>query len=665
MEEIKRVFLTRRRIFVWLLLVGYCLFFFGKPLLSEGVFDTRDGWAPYLENYRQTQPDKIMIQLNKATDSGQDMTVLDTYGRMFYNQVRYLLEYPEFLEHVQWQAGTMLNVSIFMTDDASVLKTAADYKRMEGVPLSIGMDQAVTHAMWRDTSDWLLAAWMFVIAFSFLAERKRGLWNTVCASPGGRMKLPLSRFVCLILAAVTGAAVLTGIEAVTGWVIYGGFDELDRYVQSIEMFKGFTVPLTIGQFWLYYGTLRAVGAFLTGLVFWLFFELIPDRRLAAIGFALFAGLEYVLFRVFPGDYLVDTVNLFMWISPKNLLKSYEVLTPFGLALSRLDVFFWAGAAGLVLGIPGILLCYKLRKPTAGIGWVLRLTDWWRRKTAGIGFHGNLFFQELYKMLVTGRGAIVLLAAMLICYGVAQSPYLGNDGGVVNQSLETYYRQSQGPITGDTDAYIARQEEKLAALETEKELLEIRYSRGSIGDVEYRVMSYLYQDIGERKLALEQFEADTAYLKTVPDGHVVPHWVYAELFGVGSSRTVNTLFVISFLACALLCVLYASTERATGMTKARRAAPNGRGKALAARYGAGIVFTALMCAAVWGLQLWLLKDSYGKLPFMNAPIVCLRYFRDFGQDVTILGHWITQNLLRTAAVSAASVGLLWLTDRLQK
>ena len=87
MEEIKRVFFTRRRVFVWLLLVGYCLFFFGKPLLTDGVFDTREGWSPYLENYRGMEPEKILTQLDKITDGGQDMSVLDISGRLFYNQV--------------------------------------------------------------------------------------------------------------------------------------------------------------------------------------------------------------------------------------------------------------------------------------------------------------------------------------------------------------------------------------------------------------------------------------------------------------------------------------------------------------------------------------------------------------------------------------------------
>ena len=664
MQEIKRVLLSKRRVLIFLILVGYCLFFFGKPLLSGNAFATRDGWMPYLETYREAELKKIKSNLNKITKNGEDYFALDTYGHLFQNQVNYLLEYPEFLENVQWQAGTMLNVSIFRTDEDTVLKTAQDYKRMEGVELSIGIDQAVTHAMWKDTSDWPLAAYMLVVAFSFLAERKRGLWNTVCASPGGRVKLPLCRLVCLFAAALVGAAVFTFIEAATGWVLYDGLSQLGRTVQSIEMFKGFTIPMTIGQFWLYYAALRFVGAFLTGMVFWLFFELIPDRRLAAIAFALFAGLEFVLFKLFPGDYLLDTVNLFMWISPKNLLKSYEVLSPFGLTFSRLDVYFCVGIFGAVAGTAAILVCYKVRKPTGGIAWVTRLTDWWRRHTAAVGFHGRLFFHELYKMLVTGRGAIVIVAALLIGYSVAQSPFLGNDGGVVNQALESYYRQSQGKVTQESWDYLAKQQEKLATMRQEQESLQRRYEKGWVSDLEYRALSYQYQDLAEREMALVQYEQDLNTLSAMENSYIVPHWVYAELFGVGGS-TVGTLQVLSALAVALLCVLYASTEGSTGMTKARRATPGGRGKALIARYGAGIVFSAVISLLIWGLQMYLLYHSYGAMPLLHAPIRCLHYFENITASVSILGYWAILVAGRTAAMCALSAGLLWLTDRLQK
>ena len=178
------------------------------------------------------------------------------------------------------------------------------------------------------------------------------------------------------------------------------------------------------------------------------------------------------------------------------------------------------------------------------------------------------------------------------------------------------------------------------------------------------MSFQFQDLSEKKMALNQYEQDLQTLANIENAHIMPHWVYAELFGIGS-KTVGTLQVVAALAVALLCVLYASTEGSTGMTKARRATPGGRGKALIARYGAGIVFSALISLTIWGLQLYLLYDSYGAMPFLNAPICCLKYFADMKQSVTIIGHWVTLVAGRTALMSALSVGLLWLTDRLQK
>lgn len=102
-----------------------------------------------------------------------------------------------------------------------------------------------------------------------------------------------------------------------------------------------------------------------------------------------------------------------------------------------------------------------------------------------------------------------------------------------------------------------------------------------------------------------------------------------------------------------------------MTKARRATPGGRSKALIARYGAGMVFSALISLLIWGLQLYLLYDSYGAMPLLNAPIRCLHYFENVTSSVSILGYWAMGVAGRTVLMSALSAGLLWLTDRLQK
>ena len=664
MEEIKRVLLTRRRLLVLALLVLYCVFHFFKPLLSDNAFEQRDGLQPYLENYRDVPLVNIQRQLNKITKDGQDYWALDRYGHLLGNQVEYLIDYPKFLENVQYQAGTMLSVSIFRTDDDSVLKTAEDYARMEGIELTIGVDAAVSHAFWNtNPTDYLLAAYVMVIVFSFMAERKRGLWNLVCASAGGRTKLAVSRLICLLIAALVGAVLFTSIEVVSGWIRFGGFDELDRYVQSIQEFKGFTIPMTIGRFWIFYGFLRFLGAFLVGLVFWFFFEAIPDRRLAAIAFALFAGAEYALFELLPGNYLLDTLNLFMCIHPKELLLSYEVLSPFGLTLGRIESFLVLCGAAALVGIAALLILNKYRKPTGGIGWVTRLTDFWRRHTASIGFHGKLFFHELYKMLVTGRGAVVFLAALLICYSIAESPYLGEDG-VVSQSLETYYRQSQGPVTQNSYDYLAKQRDKLEQRKADFAIAQRSYENGAMSSTEYRAIQLQMQNIPEQEQALAQYEQDLQTLSAMKNGYIVPHWVYGELFGI-QDNTASTMLTMSFLAVSLICVLYATTESATGMTKARRATVNGRTKALIARYGAGAAFSVVVCVVIWALQILLLKDGYGVLPLLEAPVTCLHYFRDLSENMSIFGYWCLLSGTRTLMMCVWSVALLWATDRLQK
>ncbi len=665
MEEIKRVLFTRRRILVLLLLLGYCIFHFCKPMLGDNAFAQKEGLKPYLETYRETPLERINRELNKITNNNEDYWALDMYGHMLQQQVEYLMDYPKFLKSVEQQAGTMLGVSIFRNDDDSVIKTAEDYARMKDVELSIGVDNAVTHAFWNNNpTDYLLTEYMLVIVFSFMAERKRGLWNLVCASAGGRTKLAVSRLLCVVLAALAGAVLFTGIEAVSGWILYGGFDELARIVQSIEMFKGLTIPMTIGQFWLFYAFLRFAGAFLVGLVFWLFFEAIPDRRLAAIAFALFAGLEYVLFTILPGSYLLDTLNLFMCIHPKELVLSYEVLSPFGLTLGRIESFLVLCAAVSVVGLTALLIINRTRKPTGGIGWVTRLTDFWRRHTAAIGFHGKLFFHELYKMLITGRGAIVFLAALLICHSIAESPYLGNDGGVVSQSLETYYRQSQGQVSQASYDYLVKQHDKLEQRKVEYAEAVAKYESGSMSSAELRIIQLQMQNIQEQEQALVQYEQDLEFLGAMENGHIVPHWVYAELFGI-QDNTASTLQAVSFIAVSLICVLYASTEASTGMTKARRATVKGRSKALIARYGAGAAFSALVCGMIWALQLFLLKESYGSLPWLEAPVSCLHYFRDVSENISIIGYWGLQSALRTVMMCVWSVALLWATDRVQK
>ncbi|MFR0734259.1 MAG: hypothetical protein ACLSHU_08800 [Oscillospiraceae bacterium] len=142
---------------------------------------------------------------------------------------------------------------------------------------------------WGEPFRLALGAYMALVVASFLEERKRGLWTMVCASPAGRLGLPVWRLGAVALGALLGSAVLTCTELSHAYWMYGGLSELGRVLQSVSSFQDFTYPMTIGSFWLLYLLLRALGAFLLGLTLWFLQEAIADRRLVGVVWVLVLG----------------------------------------------------------------------------------------------------------------------------------------------------------------------------------------------------------------------------------------------------------------------------------------------------------------------------------------------------------------------------------------
>lgn len=250
---------------------------------------------------------------NQSRSASNNMS----YG-LLRNQAEYLTGFSDRLAEIQAQAENMSTVSIFAGSpysQANIRKTAADYRRLEGLPLTLGHDRAVEQVMGVDFSDWLLGIYMAVVVSAFLEERKRGLWNMVCASPSGRTRLAAWRLGAVALAAGLGAVFLTLLELIFGYAKYGGAGEMGRILQSVSIFQDFTYPMTIGWFWLFYILLRALGAFLLGAVLWFLLEAVTDRRLVGAVWVSALFVEYALYTQLQEAALLRKINLFSCSTP--------------------------------------------------------------------------------------------------------------------------------------------------------------------------------------------------------------------------------------------------------------------------------------------------------------------------------------------------------------
>lgn len=141
--------------------------------------------------------EEIIADIEALTHQGGsvDFRVVGVADSAFYHQTQYIRDFPDYLAGIQKRAAQMGSVSTFANADPGIKKTAEDYARLEGIELTIGHDSPVTAVMSHTISDWLLTGYILVVVQSFLAERRRGLRNVVCASPRGSLS-PLGTKCC-------------------------------------------------------------------------------------------------------------------------------------------------------------------------------------------------------------------------------------------------------------------------------------------------------------------------------------------------------------------------------------------------------------------------------------------------------------------------------------
>ncbi len=334
-------------------------------------------------------------------------------------QTKYLSDYPDWLNSIQKNKDSMLSFSIFSAPDnfsgRNILKTAGEFEKLQGVELTLGENGAVESLLTFSLTDYFLLILLMIIAVSFLEERKKGLWNVVHAAPGGRLRLAIKRTAILFCTSVFGVLLLYGTNLVIGFSIYGGYDSLNRSVQSVELLGGLPQLSTIGAFLSGWFLLRIGAAFFISLLLWLLLTAVHNVKYTILITGGVLALEYSLYTFLPVQSsfnLFKYFNLFTYISMSDLYTNYLNIDLFGypfgicrisqLALPALCVLL--GAACIVIN------CCK--KPAAGKDTLGRFAVKLNSITDRFLTRLRLFDFEAYKSMWIQKGIIVPCLSIL-------------------------------------------------------------------------------------------------------------------------------------------------------------------------------------------------------------------------------------------------------------
>ena len=507
-------------------------------------------------------------------------------------QYEYLLSYEAYLGKIDADAAKLQSVSLFADPDSvayqNTVKTAEDFHAMDGVSVSMGHDLAVTEVFADKWADYSIMILICVVCGLFVAERKEGLWPMIYAAPGGRWKLVCKRIGILLAAAWIGTILIVGSKILLcGWVFHG-LGEWDRVLQSIPMFQNVTTPFTIGQFWLLYIAVKAIGAFWIGLVLWAVLSAISNLGLALTAAGLLMGLEFACTAIPSSSMLavLRYVNVFSYVDFIPVFSRYLNISVFGNLISGSDLVL-AILPVLCLIFAGLnVLIVEWKHPIGASNRLLHWADGMVRKLdPKLPRCG-----EFGKLLVKRKGAILLAVLAIVAIRMeeplrAYVPY--------DPYIQHYQSEYAGPITEDT---ITSLEEALAnAMDTGNQ-------------------------IGLHTVL------DSA--QNAPEGAwILPTAPYDAIWSNNLNNYHRRTALITMLFMVLTLSPIASQERQNNMTVLLTSTSGGRKRLWLQKQLVLLAVTAFVWLMVYGGELIHTVKAYGAFHCLSAPAFSLEMFRN--------------------------------------
>ena len=507
-------------------------------------------------------------------------------------QYEYLLGYEAYLGKIDADAAKLQSVSLFADPNSTAyqntVKTAEDFHAMDGVTVSMGHDLAVTEVFADKWADYSIVILICVVCGLFVAERKEGLWPMIYAAPGGRWKLVCKRTGILFVAAWIGTVLIVGSKILLcGWVFHG-LGEWERVLQSIPMFQNVPTPLTIGQFWLLYIAVKAMGAFWIGLVLWAVLSAISNLGLALTAAGLLMGLEFACTAI-PSSSMFAVlryVNVFSYVDFIPVFSRYLNISVFGSLISGSDLVL-AILPFLCLVFAGVnVLIVERKHPISASNRLLHWADGMVRildpKLPRCG--------EFGKLLVKRKGALLLAVLAIVAVRMEEPPraYVPYD-----PYIQHYQSEFAGPITDDT---ITGLEEALSnAMDTGNQI--------------------------GLNTVLESAQ-------NAPEGAwILPTAPYDAIWSNNLKNYHRRTALITMLFLVLTLAPIASQERQNNMTVLLTSTSGGRRRLWLRKQLVLLAVTALVWLMVYGGELIHTVNAYGAFQCLSAPAFSLDLFRN--------------------------------------
>lgn len=662
MQELKRVLTNRTFLFglIAILIINAVLFYNEQKENDYGLdFSTaneiiwnidsqmtigndtnaEECYSKYVNLLKQYKNADLIETQTELTAKLTELTGADKVAATtLLTQLEHINGYDDYLATIEANKDKLLNFSIFNSAESftnrNIKKTAEDFKALSGITLRLDNDSSINAFISFRLTDYLSVILLAIICMSFLAERKKGLWNLIYATPGGRVQLHAKRIGILLLASLLTTVLLYGTNLLICGYVYGGIGDLTRPIQSIASFGKLPVALSVGEILVEYLLFRVITLFLVAILINLLLAAIENVKVSLIAAVAFMGIEYVLFTFLPvqsGFNIFKYFNVFTYISLSELYVNYLNIDLFGYPFSIRAISFGALIPLIVAFIGVYLLVGYKKKPMATHNYFWKFAYFTNRRIDTFLRKLRLFGMECYKVLFVQKGIIVLLLLALLI------PNLTFVSSVLTKTQEEAAAEKiiiniEGEITDDTYAIIQEIQSEIDGTISAYEEANKKYLAGEMEYEEY----YIYESANEsakvQNKALNIVKERIAELETLKETHGISPWIlhetpYERVYGGNSQNNQQKAAMIAILCLSLLLAGIFSYEKQCGTDMLITSCINGRKKLLLRKFGICFISSVIIWAAIYGTEIYNLFSICNSATFA-APIQCLTMFEKF-------------------------------------
>ena len=624
-----------------------------SPQIYREVFREMDGMSNQ-EKYEY-------LKENSVADI-PDGTVQDYKKRLLTEEMaesaKTIAYYENYLADTEKSLGKKLGISLFGDENSFAQRNAKKmqkaYRALHGIPVRFESYKAIELADMTVTNILTLFLVLFISAESLIAEKEEGLLTLLRSCKRGRGWLMRNKLLSLTISILLLSGVFLTENLLFGMAVYGA-GNLARPLQSLPGYEGCPWKISVLAFLAGIWILRAFGLMLAS-VFVLLLTVGTYQMVRVLGEGMLAGgvcyFLYTAIGLSSGLVILHYVNPAAFLAAAPLIKGEINLNIMGFPVKPLVAAVPAGIAGYLgftawlfrrfdknreerpLGVrlgrrgrrekdsPDVHLG---RRGSRGKHVILQLRR--RRKR---GCSASVGAGEAYKLLVTGKGAVLLLVML----GVQIFLYPGRT--YVAPPEEIYERYCMRRLQGEIG------EEQTQWLEMEQERLR---SKGDSVQMELQVMESWILPLSGHLNRVKEEGGEARYMEQIG---------YEKLFGTGerAADRKNTMLYVLLLLCTVS--PYLAMEKTTNMIALIRPTKTGWRKVRSWKRRMVIFFSSVSLPLLWLPDwVWILRTYHVK--DWNAPLIWLYEFRETGVPLTIGAY--AGLLLIIRLMGGAVIGLL--------